>query len=70
MVSFKGWVISQANEEEEYSSYFGKELGGQISRNWAVTHFDGWPQNVRVRQVGMSLSLPMCCHKPILRLKV
>ena len=32
------WIISQANEWEEYSSYFGKGVG--ISRNWAMAaHF-------------------------------
>ena len=32
------WIISQANEWEEYSSYFGGEDGH--SRNWAVgVHF-------------------------------
>ena len=34
---FRGWVISQANEWEDYSSYFGKRV--EISRNWATTHF-------------------------------
>ena len=44
---FMGWVISQANEWEDYSNYFGE--GAEISRNWATIHFffifDGWPQN-------------------------
>ena len=40
------WVISQANEWEDYSNYFGNGVG--ISRNWASTHFldfYGQPQN-------------------------
>ena len=34
---FMGWVISQANEWEDYSNYLGEGVG--ISRNWATTHF-------------------------------
>ena len=34
---FMGWVISQANEWEDYSSYLGK--GAEISRNWAPPTF-------------------------------
>ena len=34
---FMGWVISQANEWEDYSNYFGE--GMRISRNWATAHF-------------------------------
>ena len=40
------WVISYANEWEDYSNYFGE--GGEISRNWATAQFvvfDDWPQN-------------------------
>ena len=33
----QGWVISQANEWEDYSNYFGEGMG--ISRNWATAHF-------------------------------
>ena len=36
---FPGWVISQANEWEDYSNYFGEGVG--ISRNWAIAHFFG-----------------------------
>ena len=36
-LAFMGWVISQANEWEYYSNYFGE--GVEISRNWATTHF-------------------------------
>ena len=32
-----GWVISQANEWEEYSNYLGE--GMDISRNWGTTYF-------------------------------
>ena len=34
---FMGWVISQANEWEGHSNYFGE--GVEISRNWATAHF-------------------------------
>ena len=34
---FMGWVISWANEWEEYSNYLGE--GVEISRNWATAHF-------------------------------
>ena len=34
---FMGWVISQANEWEEYSNYFGE--GAEIFRNWTTTRF-------------------------------
>ena len=34
---FMDWVISQANEWEDYSKYFGEEAG--ISGNWATAHF-------------------------------
>ena len=43
---FMDWVISQANEWEDYSNYFRE--GVEISRNWATAHFlafYGWPQN-------------------------
>ena len=36
-LAFIGWVISEANEWEDYSNYFGE--GVEISRNWATTHF-------------------------------
>ena len=31
------WVISLANEWEDYSNYFGEGAG--TSRNWATAHF-------------------------------
>ena len=37
LLVFMGWVISQANEWEDYSNYFGK--GAEIPRNWGTTHF-------------------------------
>ena len=36
---FMGWIMSQANEWEDYSNYLGKWAG--ISRNWATTCFFG-----------------------------
>ena len=41
---FMDWVISKANEREDYSDYL--EKSAEMSRNWAITHFlifDGWP---------------------------
>ena len=34
---FTGWVISQANEWEDYSNCFGKWV--DIPRSWATVHF-------------------------------
>ena len=34
---FIDWVISYANEWEDYSNYFGERV--EISRNWAIAHF-------------------------------
>ena len=39
-----GWVISEDNEWEDYSNYFGERV--EISMNWVTTHFvvcDGCP---------------------------
>ena len=33
---FMGWVISYANEWEDFSNYFGDRV--EISRNWVTTH--------------------------------
>lgn len=33
---FTGWVISQANEWEDYPNYYGEEAA--MSRNWATAH--------------------------------
>ena len=33
---FIGWVISHANEWEDFSNYFGDEA--EISRSWATAH--------------------------------
>ena len=35
----RGWVISQANEQEDYSNCFGE--GVAISGNWGTVHFFG-----------------------------
>ena len=34
---FMGWVLSQANEWEDYSNYFKEGVG--TSRNWATACF-------------------------------
>jgi len=33
---FTGWVLSYANEWEDYCNYFGE--GVEISRIWAIAH--------------------------------
>ena len=35
-IGWVGWVMSYANEWEDYSNYFGE--GAEISRIWATTH--------------------------------
>ena len=44
----QGWIISLADEWEEYSSYFGKEE--EVSRHWATAVFDlfGMPWNYHI----------------------
>ena len=45
-LAFMGWVISEDNEWEDYSKYFGE--GVETSRNWAIisfSAFDGQPWN-------------------------
>ena len=52
-----GWVISQANEWEGHSNYFGE--GVEISRNWATAHFlvfDGGPWNYHGNNPGCHLA--------------
>ena len=38
VVRFVSWVISQANEWEDYFNYFGERAG--ISSNWTTIHFN------------------------------
>ena len=63
VVSFMGWVISEANEWEDYSNYYGE--GVEISRNWATTRF-----LVLEPPVGVSFILLVCYSEHTLRLKV
>ena len=66
----RGWVISQANEWEDYSNYFGE--GVEISRNWVTTHiliFDGGPSTV-MASLSVSFTLLIRYTEPILRIKV
>ena len=56
-LAFMGWVISQANEWEGHSNYFGE--GVEISRNWATAHFlvfDGGPWNYHGNNPGCHLA--------------
>ena len=67
---FMGWVISQANEREDYSTYFGG--GAEISRNWATAHFliyDGWPQNCHAAG-GCVIQLILMYYNECMRLNV
>ena len=43
---FMGWVISQANEWEDFSNYLEERVG--ISRNWATVI---WPFMISLRTV-------------------
>ena len=65
----QGWVISQANEWEEYSNYMGE--GVRISRSWATAHFLTFLVGLGtvLVPVGVLLNLPMCCNENIRRLK-
>ena len=66
-----GWVISQANEWEDYSNYFGEGAG--ISRNWATAHFltfYGWPQNCHGARGCVISHILMFYNECIMRLKV
>ena len=66
---FMNWVISQANEWEDYSNYFREGVG--ISRYWATTHFltfYGWPQNCH--GTGGCVIQLMYYNERIMRLKV
>ena len=68
---FMGWVISQANEGEDYSNYFGE--GTEISRNWATAHFlisDGRPQNCHGTGGCVTQLMLICYNKHIMKLKV
>ena len=64
-----GWVISEDNEWEDYSNYFGERV--EISRNWATASFlvfDGQPGNFQ-GACGCVILL-MCYSECILELKV
>ena len=65
-----GWVISWANEWEDYSNYFGDRAG--ISRNWATTQFLAFVAGLRtvVVLVGVPLSMLVYYNEPIVSLKV
>ena len=58
-----GWVISWANEWEDYSDCFGEEV--EISRNWAATSslvlLVGF--GALMEPVGVLFSVPVCCYK-------
>ena len=58
---FMGWVISQANQWEDYSNYFG--VKAKISENWATAFFlacDGWLCNWASLVAQMVKNLPQC----------
>ena len=65
----RGWIISVANEWEDYSNYLGG--GVEIFRNWMTTHiliFESWPWNCNDASECV-ISLRMCYTEPILRNK-
>lgn len=63
VVSFYG-LISQANEWEDFSNYFGERAG--ISRNWATTPFFGTFMSWHFGHVIQTL----ICYNAILRLQL
>ena len=67
---FMGWVISWANEWEDYSSSLGE--GTEIPRNWATAHF--WPFMVDLRTVMVLVRVPFSMlvyyNEHVMRLKV
>lgn len=67
---FTGWVISQANEWEDYPNYYAEEAA--MSRNWATAHFFGLsvvaPGTV-MAPVGVILHMLIYYNKHIWRLK-
>ena len=67
---FMGWIISQANEWEDYSNYFGE--GVEVSRNWATSHslvFRVGPRTV-MAPVGVSFSMLMYYNECIMKLTI
>ena len=70
LLTFMGWVISQANEWEDYSNYLGG--GIEISRNWATAHF--WSFVIGLGTVmahlGVWFNLLICYREHKLRIKV
>ena len=52
---FIGWVISYANEWEDYSNYFGE--GVQISRIWSTAHSRSFNSGPVVAPLGVSFHL-------------
>ena len=70
-LAFMGWVISQANEWEDYSNYFGE--GADISRTWATAHFlafYGQPQNCHGAGRCVTQLMLMYYNGHMIRLKV
>ena len=65
-----GWIISSANEWEDYSNYLGG--GAEISRNWATTHFLVFMVGLGtiMAPAGVSSSFLMHYSEHILRLRV
>ena len=69
MLVFIGWVISYANEWEDYSSYFGEVV--EISRSWATAHFlvFWWYLGTVMVPLGVLFSLLVCYNECILRIR-
>ena len=65
-----GWIISWADQWEDYNSYFGEGVG--ISKSWATNHFLNFMVGLGIARtpVDISLSLMMCYNESTLRLKV
>ena len=52
-----GWIISWANQWEEYNSYFGKGVG--ISRSWATEHFLSFMVGLGIARMPVDISLSL-----------
>ena len=65
-----GWIISSANEWEDYSTYLGE--WAEISRNWATSPFLVFTVGLEtiMTPVGVSFSFLVHYSEHILRLRV
>ena len=64
-----GWLISQTNEQKDYSNYLGEAV--KNSRNWATVHFLIFVSLGTIMElVGLSFSMIMYYNEGIMWLKI